>query len=93
MTKFTCHFTRFIGAPLLVFALPVQALDYPIGAPQNRAGMEVGAVYLQAVDREPDGHMNNAPEADIRLEADIHALDSNPSGLPEGLWMPYQLAK
>jgi periplasmic iron binding protein len=69
------------------------ALEYPIGAPQNLAGMEVGAVYLQAVDMEPEGHMKKAAESDIHLEADIHALANNPNGFPEGFWMPYLLVK
>ena len=32
---------------LLAFSLPALAVEYPIGAPQNRNGMEIGAVYLQ----------------------------------------------
>jgi uncharacterized protein involved in high-affinity Fe2+ transport len=82
-----CHaFTR----PLL-FALPpappgafsAAALEYPIGSPQNLAGMEVAAVYLQAVEMEPEGHMRKASESDIHLEADIHALANNPNGFPK----------
>jgi len=83
-----------IAASLLAcFTVPAQALEYPIGAPQNMAGMEVAAVYLQAVDMEPDGHMKKASETDIHLEADIHALGNNPNGFPEGSWMPYLLVK
>ena len=83
-----------IAASLLAcFTVPAQALEYPIGAPQNMAGMEVAAVYLQAVDMEPDGHMKKASETDIHLEADIHALGNNPNGFPEGFWMPYLLVK
>lgn len=74
-------------------AAPAAALEYPIGAPQNVAGMEIAAVYLQAVDMEPDGHMRRAAESDIHLEADIHALGSNPNGIPEGAWVPYLLVK
>ena len=69
------------------------ALEYPIGAPQNVAGMEIAAVYLQPVDMEPEGHMRKAAEADIHLEADIHALDSNANGFAEGMWMPYLLIR
>jgi periplasmic iron binding protein len=69
------------------------ALEYPIGTPQNIAGMEVAAVYLQAVEMEPEGHMRKATESDIHLEADIHALASNPNGFAEGMWMPYLLVK
>ena len=69
------------------------ALEYPIGTPQNLAGMEVAAVYLQAVEMEPEGHMRKASEADIHLEADIHALGNNANGFKEGDWIPYLLVK
>jgi uncharacterized protein involved in high-affinity Fe2+ transport len=69
------------------------ALEYPIGSPQNLAGMEVAAVYLQAIDMEPEGHMRKAADSDIHLEADIHALASNPNGFTEGFWVPYLLVK
>lgn len=70
-------------------ATPAQALEFPIGAPQNRHGMEIGAVYLQAVDMEPEGHMRRAADSDIHLEADIHAQAGNLNGFPEGSWIPF----
>jgi len=70
-----------------------QALEYPIGAPQNTAGMEIGAVYLQPVEMEPEGHMRKAAESDIHIEADIHALANNPNGYKEGEWVPFLLIK
>lgn len=66
-----------------------QAVEYPIGTPQSKAGMEIAAVYLQPVAMEPEGLMRKAEESDIHLEADIHALASNPNGFEEGAWMPY----
>jgi hypothetical protein len=72
---------------------PACALEYPIGSPRNLAGLEVGAVYLQAIDMEPDGHMKKAAAADIHLEADIHALANNPNGFAAGMWVPYLLVK
>ena len=69
------------------------AVEYPIGAPQNLAGMEVAAVYLQPVEMEPDGHMRKAAESDVHLEADIHALASNANGFPEGAWIPFLLVR
>lgn len=75
------------------FSLSATALEYPIGSPQNVAGMEVGAVYLQAVEMEPAGHMGKASASDIHLEADIHAIASNANGFPEGFWVPYLLVK
>ncbi len=65
------------------------AAEIPIGTPQNLAGMEIAAVYLQPVEMEPDGHMRPAADSDIHLEADIHALASNANGFAEGMWIPY----
>ena len=73
-----------LSLSLALLATSAQALEYPIGTPQNLAGMEVAAVYLQPVDMEPDGHMRKAAESDIHLEADIHALASNANGFAEG---------
>jgi len=70
-------------------ATPAFALEYPIGIPQQKAGMEIAAVYLQAVEMEPDGMMKKVSESDIHIEADIHALSNNPNGFPEGAWIPY----
>lgn len=78
-----------IGLAGLFAAAPVWAVEYPIGTPQQRAGMDIGAVYLQAVTMEPAGLMRPAAKSDIHLEADIHALDNNPNGYPEGAWIPY----
>jgi uncharacterized protein involved in high-affinity Fe2+ transport len=75
------------------FSTPALALEYPIGAPQNLAGMQVAAVYLQAIDMEPEGHMKKAADSDIHLEADIHALSNNPNGFAGGMWVPYLLVK
>jgi periplasmic iron binding protein len=63
---------------------PALALEYPIGVPQQKAGMELAAVYLQAVEMEPDGMMRKVAESDIHIEADIHALANNPNGFEEG---------
>lgn len=65
------------------------ALEYPLGAPHNVAGMEIGGVYLQPIAMEPEGMMRKASESDIHLEADIHALANNPNGYPEGAWIAF----
>ena len=67
------------GATLLIAAGSAQAKEYPIGVPQQKAGMEIAAVYLQPVLMEPDGMMKKPEESDIHLEADIHALANNPT--------------
>ena len=74
------------------------AVEYPIGAPVQRYGMEVTAVYLQPITMEPEGMMKAPTETDIHLEADVRALASNPNGFPEGSWIPglkvhYELKK
>ena len=74
-------------------AAPALAIEYPIGVPQQRAGMEVAAVYLQPVEMEPEGMMRKASESDIHIEADIHALANNPNGFEEGAWIPYLVVK
>ncbi|PTW60921.1 hypothetical protein C8N35_103102 [Breoghania corrubedonensis] len=79
------------GAGLLAmaFAVPAQAIEYPIGEPQEAGGLEVAAVYLQPIVMEPAGMMRPAAESDVHLEADIHALADNKNGLAEGEWAPY----
>ena len=79
-----------LGAVLAALvAYPAAALEYPVGAPKNANGMEIAAVYLQPVDMEPEGHMRKAAEADVHMEADIHALANNQNGYPEGAWVPF----
>jgi uncharacterized protein involved in high-affinity Fe2+ transport len=78
---------------LAIFAITLSpavfALEYPIGKPRQFPGMEVAAVYLQAVDMEHGEHTLKAVGSDIHLEADIHALAGNANGFPEGSWIPY----
>ncbi|MES2771319.1 MAG: iron transporter [Pseudomonadota bacterium] len=76
-----------------LFSLTASALEYPIGTPQQRNGMEIAAVYLQAVNMEPEGMMRKAEESDIHIEADIHALANNANGFEEGAWIPYLVIK
>lgn len=80
-------------ATLAGFSFSAQALEYPIGVPQQRDGMEIAAVYLQPVEMEPDGMMMKASEADIHIEADISATANNPNGFEEGSWIPYLTVK
>lgn len=66
-----------------------QALEYPLGAPQQLYGMEVGGVYLQPIEMEPAGMMRSTHDSDVHLETDVHAMANNPNGFDEGAWMPY----
>lgn len=74
-------------------SLTAHALEYPIGTPQQRNGMEIAAVYLQPVEMEPEGMMKKASESDIHIEADVRALGNNPNGFEEGSWIPYLTVK
>ena len=80
-------------ASAVAFTFNAFALEYPIGAPQYRYGMEIAAVYLQPVVMEPDGIMRKAEESDIHIEADIKAMAGNPNGFEEGAWIPYLTVK
>ena len=70
-------------------AAPAFALEYPIGKPRVRAGMEITAVYLQPVSMEPAGMMRSARDSDVHLEADVKAQGNNPNGFPDGTFVPY----
>ena len=89
------HFAlrSFALAAMLAASVSVQAIEYPIGDPQQRYGMEIAAVYLQPVEMEPAGMMKPAAESDIHIEADIRALGNNPNGFEEGAWIPYLTVK
>ncbi len=77
------------GLILLSVAGAATAVEYPIGVPEQRYGMEIAAVYLQPIRMEPEGMMRSAEESDVHIEADIRALDINPNGFEEGAWVPY----
>jgi periplasmic iron binding protein len=77
------------AAAAVLIAAPATALEYPIGKPQLRAGMEVSAVYLQPIPMEPDGMMRAVRDSDIHLEADIRAQSDNANGFSDGAWVPY----
>lgn len=88
-----------VSATLLLAGAPgAYALEYPIGEPHLKSGMEIAAVYLQPIEMEPAGMMKPAAESDIHLEADIHATSDNTNGFAEGEWIPnlaieYELTK
>lgn len=77
------------GTALLASAGATTAAEYPVGVPQQRAGMEIAAVYLQPVLMEPEGMMPKPENSDVHMEADIHALANNTNGFEEGAWVPY----
>ncbi|WP_323000779.1 iron transporter [Denitromonas sp.] len=82
-----------IALTLLAAPLSSQAIEYPIGTPQQHFGMEIAAVYLQPIEMEPEGMMKKTTDSDIHIEADIRALSNNPNGFEEGAWIPYLSVK
>ncbi len=72
---------------LLPFA-GARAGETAIGKHVSKDGMEIGAVYLQAVMMEPMLPGMNT-EKDVHLEADIHAEKGNKNGFGPGDWVPY----
>src|SRR3989338_9219486 len=73
---------------LFLTYLPAMALETTIGLPQSLYGMEIAAVYLQAIEMEPKGIMKPRGESDIHLECDIRAAENNPNGFAAGEWIP-----
>lgn len=63
--------------------------EYPAGEEKEMNHMQIAAVYLKPIDMEPRGHDLPASQADIHIEADIHALKGNPNGFGAGEWIPY----
>ena len=64
--------------------------EYPIDSVgKNINGMNIAAVYLLPIDMEPRGTDIPASQADIHLEADIHAIPGNKNGYGAGEWIPY----
>ena len=84
---------KMMSLPLAVLASALTAPgaavagEKPIGDPVEKNGMEIAAVYLQAITMEPAEPM--AGRKDIHLEADIHATKGNKNGFGEGEWIPY----
>lgn len=83
----------FAGAALVCAAFSGQTIEYLIGTPQQRHGMEITAVYLHPILMEPDGCMRKPEESDVRMEADVRALCDNPNGFAEGEWIPHLIVR
>lgn len=79
-------FLLLIDAAILSAAL---ALEVPIGKPKTLHGLRIAAVYSEAIPM--DEYWGGPPpdEAEIHLEADIHALKGNRYGFRPGEWVSY----
>ena len=82
-----------IAAAVILAASSAMAADefkeYPIGEAQTINTLEVAAVYMAPIEMDPRGIDLAASQADIHLEADIHAAEGNANGFGAGEWGPY----
>ena len=62
--------------------------EIPIGNDQEIFPLNVAAVYFQPVDMYPEGTGLKAADANLHLEADIHALKDNKLGYATGEFIP-----
>jgi len=82
-------FTLVCVASAVSIGFPVFAKEYPIGKPQQKNGLEIGAVYLQPIEMDPPDVMRPARDSDVHLESDIKAAKDNKNGFAQGDWIPY----
>ena len=61
-----------LGSGLLLSSLSAQAIEYPVGVPEQRNGMEIAAVYLQPVRMEPEGMMTPSEKSDVHPVSYTH---------------------
>jgi periplasmic iron binding protein len=78
-----------LGVALASISAAASAAERPIGEPVEKNGLRVAAVYLQGVVMDPVTGDCGPADADVHLEADIHALKANPNGFAAGEWVPY----
>lgn len=79
-----------LGLIIMGFSAEAHAIkEYPAGDEVVINKMKIAAVYLLPIDMEPRGSDLPASQADIHLEADIHATKGNPNGFGAGEWIPY----
>ena len=91
LKSFKCCSISAISLSLLIFSTSVVwSREYPIGEPVEKNGMEIAAVYINPpveMDFMWGGLSGN--EADVHLEADIHAIRGSKNGFGAGEWIPY----
>jgi len=91
MNRLPCTSTQLALLLLVTLAVPraTLAVEVPIGKPKTLHGLRIAAVYSVAVAM--DEYWGGPPpdEADIHLEADIHAIKGNRYGFRAGEWISY----
>ena len=69
------------------YAIP--AMEVPIGKPKTLHDLQIAAAYSEAVAMDEYWGGPAPDEADIHLEADIHATKGNRYGFHPGEWISY----
>jgi len=69
------------------YAIP--AMEVPIGKPKTLHDLQIAAAYSEAVAMDEYWGGPAPDEADIHLEADIHATKGNRYGFRPGEWISY----
>ena len=85
----TCPPVAFLLVMAIATPLAARAQEVPIGKPRELHGIRIAAIYSPPVPM--DEYWGGPPpeEADIHLEADIHATKGNRNGFGAGEWIPY----
>ncbi|MGN8158002.1 iron transporter [Salinisphaera sp. SWV1] len=77
------------ASALFALSMPALAAEHSLGKPLVTDGLIIHPVYLQAVDMAPVVPGLNSSQADVHLEADIHAGAHEKHGFDPGAWIPY----
>jgi uncharacterized protein involved in high-affinity Fe2+ transport len=87
--RFACASVAFLLVIDAAIPCPTLALEVPIGKPKTLHSLRIAAVYSEAIAM--DEYWGGPPpgEADIHLEADIHAIKGNQYGFRAGEWISY----
>jgi uncharacterized protein involved in high-affinity Fe2+ transport len=83
--------TACVAAAALMLSGAAGAAERPIGEVE-KSGMKIAAIYHQGIAIEPKNEVYGPDNADIYLQADVHALKNNPNGFGKGEWLPYVTA-
>ncbi|MBI4397399.1 MAG: iron transporter [Elusimicrobia bacterium] len=89
MRKFFAFCMAVLLSGAMAMAYEEGIKEYPIGLPKVINQLNIAAVYLKPIDMEPRGMDLPSSQADVHLEADIHATTGNRNGFGAGEWIPY----
>ncbi|MCY1438152.1 34 kDa membrane antigen precursor [compost metagenome] len=77
------------AASASLFAISVQAREYPIGGPIQTHDLEIASSYLVGIEMAPMPPGMQMGGDSVHLETDVHATADNKYGFANGEWIPY----